>query len=296
MKAKDTHFSGALKQYTLFIVCIACITAIFFFSFLFVSLSQMREMGDVRAQALSLYPDELVLRFENGQATSNVAEPYVIPVPASFGIQNSDNLLVINTQGTVTPADFDLYNTSAILGGDAVWVYDRKKEKIEIQKFDMFGKEAVVVNEQKVGEWIDIAWNIGKKVLVASFIFVPFFIFSFLWFSYLTYLLFGAVIIWVVAKVRKADLSYSQSYKIGLYLITLPILYNTLTVASLSSLRFPFAFTIILAIVAYANLTPTSTISISEEKTDTPKEDEGVIKIENIEEKKDLNIESNKEL
>lgn len=290
-KAQTADFRSALKQYTLFILCIAFITALPVYISFFTALSQIKESSDIPATALSLYPDELVLRLENGHMTSNVAEPYTIPMPESSGMKQSMNLLVINTRGAVTPADFDLYNTSAILGGDAVWVYDREKDKIEIQKFDMFGKDTLVINKQKVGEWVGIAWNIGKKILVVFMVFLPFFLFSFLWFAYLLYLLFGAVIIWVIAKIRKVDLSYSQSYKIGLYLITLPILYSTLSVASLSFLRIPFLFTIILAIVAYLNLAPTSTPPIGEEKTDTLKEDEtetvqSEIKIENPELKK----------
>jgi len=69
-------------------------------------------------------------------------------------------------------------------------------------------------------------------------------------------------------------MTYGQAYKIGLYLITLPILYNTVSIASLSMLRIPFGSTIILIIVTYLNLTPKSTSTEDKESGVVAKETE----------------------
>ncbi|NCQ06634.1 MAG: DUF1189 domain-containing protein [Candidatus Moranbacteria bacterium] len=271
---KSLRFASALKHYTLFVLCIAFLVIIPLYISLFIASSHMKEYGDIRVLVLALYPDELILKFENGRVVSNVAEPYSIPMPKEFNVKQLQNLLVINTQGTVTPADFGLYDTSAILGGDAVWIYDREKDKIEIQKFDKFWNNSVVINKQKAGEWIERVWSIGKIVLTISVLFLPFLLFVFLWCSYLFYLILGAGIIFLIAKIRTVEMTYGQAYKIGLYLITLPILYNTVSIASLSMLRIPFGSTIILIIVTYLNLTPKSTSTEDKESGVVAKETE----------------------
>ena len=72
----------------------------------------------------------------------------------------------------------------------------------------------------------------------------------------------------VVAKFRKVNLSYKQAYKLGLYLVALPVIYSVLTIGPLSILSVPFGFTIILALVTYINLIPTEVISSNEKIVD----------------------------
>ena len=260
--AKANSSAAALKYYTLFVLCAAFIIAIpIYVSFGIIS-SQIKEAGDIRTRVLALYPDELVLNFQNGHMTSNVEEPYAIPVPPEFSAKTPKNLIVINTSGSIVPADFDRYDTLAILGGDAIWTRDTQKDKIEIQRFDQFSKGSMVINKQKATEGVDIALRVGKIFLTIFLVFLPLIIFVALWISYLLYLLFGACVIWLVAKLRKTDLTYGQSYKIGLYLLTLPILYSVLTMGPLAMLKIPFAFTLILAAIAYANLAPKKTTEV----------------------------------
>ncbi len=273
--AKTENFAVALKYYSLFIVCMAILVSIPLAVSFGAWSSQVKTTGDIRTKALAIYPDELVLTFQDGQMTSNVKEPYAIPMPKEFNIKELKNIIVINTNGSITPDDFNKYDTSAILGKDAVWIYDREKDKIEIQQFSKFNKGTFVLNKQKVTGWVDSTLSIGKVVVTALFVFLPFILFALFWFGYLTYLLFGAIIIWIVAKLRKTDLSYGQAYKLGLSLITLPILYTILTTWLLPMFKFPFGFTIILAAIAYANFGSTQTSMKTPEATikDAPSPD-----------------------
>lgn len=261
--AKTENFSVALKQYTLFILCVAVIISIPLYISFGVWSSQVKEAGDIRAKVLAVYPDELVLTSQNGQMTSNVEEPYSIPMPSELDVKTPRNLIVINTREPIAIDDFDRYDTLAILGGDAVWTRDPQKDKIEIQKFDQFIKGAFILNKQKVTEWVDIALKVGKVTMTVVLIFLPAFIFVFLWIGYLIYLLFGALVIWLMAKLRKVDLTYGQSYKLGLYLLTLPILYSVLTTGPLSMFHIPFGFTLILAALAYANFGPGKAVVVA---------------------------------
>ncbi|OGI19225.1 MAG: hypothetical protein A3J06_04230 [Candidatus Moranbacteria bacterium RIFCSPLOWO2_02_FULL_48_19] len=283
--AKTESFSVALKQYTLFILCVAVVISIPLYIAFGVWHSQVKEMGDIRAKVLAVYPDELVLTFQNGQMASNVEEPYSIPMPAEFDVKTPKNLVVINTRGSITLNDFERYDTLAILGGDAVWTHDPQKDKIEIQKFDQFSKASFVLNEQKLTEWVDLAFKVGRIVVIILLIFMPAFIFVFLWVGYLVYLLFGAFVIWLMAKLRKVDCTYGQSYKLGLYLLTLPILYSVLTTGPLSMFHIPFGFTLILAVLAYANLGPIKTVkttSVSPAPNNMPVSAKGSESVEGI--------------
>lgn len=260
--AKTESFGPALKQYTLFVLGMAFLVSIPIYISFNTWSSQMKEAGDIRTKVLAVYPDELVLNFQNGQMTSNVEEPYSIPMPKDFEVKEPKNLIVINTRGTITADDFSRYDTAAILGGDAFWSYDAQKDKIEIQKFSQYSKGSFVVNKQKVTEWTDLVLKVGEIVVTVLLFFLPLLLFVLFWFGYLIYLLFGAIIIWIVAKLRRVDLTYGQAYKLGLYLLTLPIIYSALTMGPLSGFKIPFGFTIILIIVTYINLIPTKTEEI----------------------------------
>lgn len=252
---RTENLGSALKQYTLFILSVAVLLSIPLYIFLGSEVSKIKRTGDIRGKTLALYPDELVLTFRDGQLSSNVEEPYSIPTLPEFSGEVA-NLVVISTREPIALADFERYDTIAILGNDAVWTLDAEKNQIQIQKFDQFSKEDMVINEQKVTEFVDMAMKVGKTVITILFIFLPLIVFVFLWLSYLSYLFLGALVIWVVAKIRKVNLTYGQSYKIGLYLLTLPILYDVLTTGPLSMFHIPFLFTVILAVVAYTNLVP----------------------------------------
>lgn len=256
--AKMERNGVAMKYYTLFIMLMVCITMIPLALNFRVSLhSYPQGIDNIRSQIVDIYPDELVLNFKNGKVSSNVEEPYHIPIPGALNAKNPKNLITINTRESITSTDFDRYDTAAILGHDAIWIYNSQENKIEIQKFDSFSKESIIINKQKATEWIDLILNIGKKIIFLVIILLPFILFAFIWVKYIVYLLFGAIVILLIAKARKTNLTYGQAYKIGLYLITLPILYSTLTMGPLTILDVPFGFTLLLIMVAFINLVPT---------------------------------------
>lgn len=251
--AKGEPSGKAMKYFALLVLCVAIVTSIPIYASFGMWKSQIG--GDIRSRILAVYPDELVLTFKDGRVTSNVDEPYLIPTPKEFVDATSPkNLVVINTSGTITPSDFGRYDTFAILGGDAVWVYDPQKDKTTIQNFDNIKGESFVVNKQIVAEWVNIGLKVGKWIVGVLLIFLPVIIFAVFWCGYLLYLLFGALVIWLAAKLRKVDITYGQAYKLGLYLLTLPIFYSILS--SIVMFKLPYVFTLILFAVAYANFGP----------------------------------------
>jgi hypothetical protein len=228
----------------------------------FVWLSSVGGVDAFRSTALALYPEALVLEYRDGHVTSNVDEPYLIPIPDRFketseptGDPSSalDNLLVIDTTHTIVPEDLARHKTAVILGGDALWFRD--SDGISVESFATWKREPFTVDRAAAVGLVDAVAKALIPVSVIGFVLLPFIFFFALSFGYLAYLLFGALIIFIVAKVRKTDITYMQAYKIGLFLITVPIAFGLIR-SVVPALNVPFLFSAILALVAYANLAP----------------------------------------
>jgi hypothetical protein len=229
-----------------------------------------------RSTALSLYPDALVLEYRDGHVTSNVDEPYLIPIPDRFkGASDSkedsyplENLLVIDTTHAIAPEDLAQHKTAVILGGDALWYRD--SDGIQVDTFASWKQEPFTVDRQMIGGLVDKIAKVLIPVSIVGFVLLPLIFFFAFSFGYLFYLLFGALIILIVAKIRKIDITYVRAYKVGLFLITAPIAFGLLRMV-LPVLNVPFLFSVILAGVAYANLAPADAAPVVPEGEDTAK-------------------------
>src|SRR3989344_5490852 len=135
-KAKTEPFGKSLKYFSLLTLCMAILIAIPFSVSLFTWSSSWRKTDTAKTIILNTYPDELVLTLRDKHLTSNVDEPYTIAFPKVIEEKTPKNLALINTQGTIIPADFDTYDTLTIFGSDALWVRNPEDGKIEIWNFD----------------------------------------------------------------------------------------------------------------------------------------------------------------
>ena len=68
------------------------------------------------------------------------------------------------------------------------------------------------------------------------------------------YLLFGALLIWLVAKIKGLKIGYKKSYKAGMQLMTADIIIISILGAISPKLTFTFFFSILLVISAVLNL------------------------------------------
>jgi hypothetical protein len=223
---------------------------------------QPSEKKDViRNEILSLYPDELSIRFENGTVSTNVAEPFAIPLPYTLEKETDNqqeypkNLLVIDTTKPISASDFETFDTIAILGRDSIGFHDPEERKTEIQDFGGVSGEPFTLDKDRFVSFVGIAERFAKGFGVALLFLLPIVVFTAKLAGFLLYLLFGALVIWIVAKARGVDWEYGDSYKAGLHLMTLPILYGILSSPPfVPALHIPFLFTAILAISAAINL------------------------------------------
>ncbi len=220
------------------------------------------EKDAIRNEVLSLYPDELSIRFEQGTISTNVDEPYAIPLPHALGKEAGErseypkNLLVIDTSKPISAGDFETFDTIAILGRSSIGFHDPEERKTEIQDFGGVSGEPFTLDKDRFVSFVGIAERFAKGFGVALLFLLPIVVFTAKLAGFLLYLLFGALIIRIVAKARGTSWGYGDSYKAGLHLMTLPILYGILSSAPfVPILHIPFLFTAILAVTTAINLT-----------------------------------------
>lgn len=213
-------------------------------------------IGQVRA----LYPSGLEIAFADGQVSTNVEEPYAIALPTAWQFRESrdgrtvKNLLVIDTGKPIDLDDFRRYETLVVLGKNTVGFYDTGQGKVEIRELGGINGR-FVLDQGKYAWLVGEAWKWIRVALVALVIVAPLFITLFLLAWYSLYLLVGALVIWLAASLRKRDMTYGQAYKLGFYLLTLPVLAGFV---ARPVFTLPFVFTLILFGIAYANFGPSS--------------------------------------
>ncbi len=251
-------FSYSFKYYLLFVLLISLVSTIIL---CFKVIPAVKPILDtVTGEILEYYPDELSITIKGGEASTNVQEPYFIKLPEEWGGEREEvgieNLLAINTKKEFSIEDFRSYNAVCYLAKKSLTCYDedRTMQIIPLSEMpDMTIDENLISSlAGKIEPFLKIIYP-----LIALAIFLGLFI---MLLFRLVYLLIAALLIWIVAKIRKAGVGYKKSYQLGIQLMTLPIII-TLPVKYLLSLAkinlsFPFLFTILLILVAAVNLKP----------------------------------------
>lgn len=186
---------------------------------------------------LEAYPDELVLTFENGVARSNVAEPYYVPYPSSWKLVSAQEkermpqyLAIIETGKPISEARLfapDAASAVVRLYADGIIIVD-ENGGYRAQPFtEMTGNTTplgvFVLSETQVKVFLDAARGYFGYVapIVVAMIFVALlFFYGFV----LVWVAFVALFIVLLGKLLKKGWTYAESYKLGLYSATLPLL------------------------------------------------------------------------
>lgn len=182
----------------------------------------LKEAGE---SILANYPKELEIKIENGVASTNVDEPYIIKIPE--GVEEKDkvgfeNILVIDTKSEFNLETFEGYKTLGLLTKDSLVTKDGRNQ---IKISPLREVPDYTINYASVERWLGKA----KPFMKALPFIVPFMVFlgifiakSFL----LVYLLLAALIVYVIGRVKKLDLSYKKSYHLSLHLVTLQVIFG----------------------------------------------------------------------
>jgi len=165
-----------------------------------------------------LYPPDLELRVTRGVVTTNVSEPYFIPMPDYVALADGPrNIAVIDTQTPPSLAQLDEYQAAAWIHSDAVYVRGEIAGELVPLPID---EDADLVIDRKTFDgyvadaqpWILVLGGVGLvAALVALYA-------SFM--LRLLYLLAAALLIFGLARMLRYPWSYAESYKAGLFAMT----------------------------------------------------------------------------
>lgn len=202
------------------------------------------------------FPSELEIKIINGEVSTNVPEPYYLPLKnierifseeADFQqTQGIKNLLVIDTGGSVE--NFHSYETIVLLTKKNIATGE---EEGGFRIVPLAKVKDLTVNRTLVKSLLSQLSPFLNAILPLSIITIFILLFIFIPPSKMFYLLFFALIILLVAKIFSVSISYVKSYQIGMHLIIVPTtIFGVLWLLGVSP-SFPFLQTIILTIASF---------------------------------------------
>jgi len=246
-----TPFSSSLKYFLFFILFFTLLTTVILS---FTTIPKIKfSIDTITKEILRYYSDELEIIIKNGKVSTNVQEPYFIKTSSNLENSLIENILVINTKDSFSLENFKNYNTACLLTEESLICYDNNQT---IKIYPLTNISDFKLNKSVISSFlikVQPFFKLFYPIFILAFFVVIFIVL--LW--RMVYLLFGAFLIWLVAKVRKVDIGYKKSYQLGLHLMTvsffIDFLINVLKLLGIS-LNIPYLFTIVLVVMAVLNL------------------------------------------
>ncbi|MFZ1549213.1 MAG: DUF1189 family protein [Microgenomates group bacterium] len=187
----------------------------------------------VKNQIRTAFPQDLVVKVENGTASTNVQEPYVITlhqlIPQLKNEKNV-NLITIDTQAQVE--QYQSYKTGFLLTKMNLVYPSRNNSSSNAYEVLPLSniKEPITIDKTTYGlviaqvlPFVDKVPQIMYGLAAISVILFPLFGAFFFVNGSLFYLLVMALVLLVIAKIMKRDLSYRVMYKASMFGLTFPL-------------------------------------------------------------------------
>ncbi len=249
---------GSSIKYLAKLSLLAAFVSVFIISFYIPSLT--RNLKEGVSSAVAGYPDDLVVSVKEGAASINKPEPYIVPnkwvdkVPPETLKNNQnlnqENIIVIDTTKPFSLEQFKTYSAFAWLTKTEIVMLKGTDNQMQIVPLSTLG------NFELTKPWIlDKEATLYKMLpwMTCVLIVIIFFALCFANFAGTLIILFlYAFIIWLIAKLKKVELSYKNSYKIGIHAMTLLILAG-IFVRFLGSLDNFFIKLLVLLVIVYFN-------------------------------------------
>lgn len=205
----------------------------------------------------AIYPDELEISVQDGSVSTNVTEPYFIPMSSLDAIrdefeskvlgldtQTINNLLVIDTMAKIE--DFPQYQTVALLTKHHLSVMN---EDGNIETISLTDSENFILNKQMIIRWVNAISPYLDYLapILAGLLFLG--ILGFLSLGKLIYSLFVALILMLVSRFVIRNLSYTKSWQLSLHLVVISTTFFSLWNLVGMRLNFPYLETILLTVL-----------------------------------------------
>ncbi|MEY4731134.1 MAG: hypothetical protein RL681_80 [Candidatus Parcubacteria bacterium] len=252
------RFSFSLKYFYSLGVALAIV---FSATASFRALPLITQFIDRAGQAfVSHFPEELAIKIQNGEASTNVTEPYVLPLPDELKTETEKNgghalanLLVIDTAAQASVEAWSAHDTYILVTKQNIITGKEPGGRIQIEWLSDFPNVTIDrsfvrgLNEdlQAVGRWI-----------APLVVFGTWFVFLVLWTFTLAYLLFGGLLAWLIARMRRMPVSYRTAYQMALHAWTPVALLLLVISGGLPGSDAPFIPTLLLIVVLIANIRP----------------------------------------
>ena len=211
-------------------------------------------LNDLSRNIIAYYPDELEVRIDKGEVSTNVSEPYYLAMPKIMRehvatATDLEYLGVIDTHAQVSLEQFKAYKAGFWISKEYI-IADDGNGGIRISKFGP--QMTYTINKSTVQGIMNTLQPFIK--FVAPILVLVIFVAMLLSFVLnLLYLLFGALIVWLMGKLMKQNWTYGSSYRICLHATTLPLIVGLALSLLPIGAGIPFFSTILLLIVVYVN-------------------------------------------
>lgn len=217
-----------------------------------VELSQALSAGNLRKFS-DFYPKELNIQIQGGAVSTNVAEPYGIKERADFpSADKYTNTVVIDTKNTFSVDAFKKYDARILIGKNFI-VIAKSRSRFEFD--DLSRMPDFSLSQQRIFHWIDLIES--RHLLFSLGLFAGLFLSFFGFFTIkLAGLLIIALPVLFFGKLKKAGLSYKNSYQIVLHAVTVPLIIQTIFILGGIGVPLPFFYSLIALIIAFANIRP----------------------------------------
>lgn len=246
------------------------------------------EINQTVDRIVHFYPEELVITIQDGKASTNVDEPYMLKFgdifptenwnqtfkegfeeglaqEGEFGDLDDFNLAVIDTKTPFSMEQFREYQTLVWLTEDALYVISENQgaEGIPLEG------DNIVITKQLVDEGMETILVQVKSVIPVLAVFMLIFAFILVVIGRMLYLLLFSLFLFIAYSIMNLPYDYGAAYKMGIYAITLPTLVSMalfMTQPFTGFGGFPFLFTILGLLIAVINLDKAKKMGLIKEK------------------------------
>ncbi len=208
-------------------------------------------------EIVKVYPQDLVITIQDGAASTNVTEPYYVPLstldPIKQELENKvlgastepvDNLLVIDTMAKVE--DFPQYHTAALLTKHHLTI---RNEDGNLETVSLDKASNLVIDKNKIQEWVGIASPyLGYFVpILVVMTWVGMGLFYPLW--KLGYALVLAVILYLFARLINRPIPWLKVWQLELHLVMISTTFFTIWWLIRYPIEVPFLETILVTVL-----------------------------------------------
>lgn len=217
-------------------------------------------LHDFPKNFLAYYPDELEVRIINGHASSTVTEPYFLPIPEMLKESIGTSTLHLGVIDTQTPASLDRFASFDAVFSVSENALIARDERGGVRVNPFSPSLNYTVNEEVLRGLIGSAEPFFKFAapLVVLIVFMAM---LFMFTIELFYLVFAALLVFIMGRLMKHKWTYGTAFRISLHAVTLPLLLSAaFSLVNLNAGTLPFLSTILLLVVVFVNLRNTPSL------------------------------------